>query len=249
MNEQDKNKEQFFWDECAKRRIYAAFDKDEYDRYFNQFLGDIKNKKVVDIGCASGISAILLALKGANVLGVDISPELIKQAVELAKESNARAEFKVGDAEKMDLPDGSMDAVFFGGVIHHFPEKTRLIDECRRVLKKGGKLLAIEPNRNDFFQRINWKIARKRNLLSVNEDLINPLGLKKIMEQQGFGNIQIVTFRMHLSFLGLLFPKTRKLFEEHGQTTLLEKILLFPVNIFRSDLNKGNFFVICGEKL
>lgn len=245
---QNKNAEQNFWDECAKERVYAAFDKEEYGYIFNKTIGNIEGKKVLDIGCASGISAVLLGLRGGDVVGIDISPELIKQAKDLSKNIDVNVEFTVGDAENLKFTDGSIDIVFFGGVIHHFPQKIKLINECFRVLKKGGKFLAIEPNCNDFFQRLNWKIARKRKLLSVNEDLINPLRLKNLLDNNGFKIIQLFTFREHLSFLGMLFPKLRKFFEEHGETASIERILLFPVNLFRKKISRGNFFVIYGEK-
>jgi len=249
--QQDKNIEQLFWDDCAKKRIYAALDKEEYTSIFDIFLGDLKDKIVLDLGCASGISAILLGLRGAKVIGIDISPELIEQANNLARETSGDLDvkFEVGDAENLNIQDESADIIFFGGVIHHFPEKAKLISECRRVLKKGGRILAIEPNFNDYFQRLNWRIARKRNLLTPNEDLIRPAELRMLLENNGFDNIRMSTFREHLSFLGLLFPGLRKYFEEHGNTTLLEKILLFPIDIFRSDLQKGNFLIVSTEKI
>lgn len=248
---QDKNKERIFWDGCAKKRIYAAFDKEEYASIFDYTLGDIKNKKILDIGCASGISAILLGLRGGEVRGIDISPELIEQAKNLLKDTanDINIEFEVGDAEDLAVQDKSIDIVFFGGVIHHFPDKRKVIDECHRVLKKGGKILAIEPNYEDFFQRLNWRIARKKNLLSLNEDLVRPTELCSLLKNKGFGNIKIFTFREHLSFLGLLFPSLRKTFEEHGEATFIEKILLFPFDLFRREAKKGNFLIISAEKI
>lgn len=248
--EQDKNKEQLFWDECAKKRIYAALDKEEYSSIFDNTLGDVKGKMILDIGCASGISAILFGLRGAKVVGVDISPELIEQAKNLIRETSNKADvkFEVGDAENLRVQNESVDIIFFGGVIHHFPDKTKVISECHRVLRKGGRILAIEPNYDDFFQRLNWRIARKKKLLSPNEDLVKSRELRNLLEDNGFGNIKISTFREHLSFLGLLFPNLRKFFAEHGGTTFLEKILLFPIDFLRSGTKKGNFLIIYCEK-
>lgn len=247
--DQNKGKEKIFWDECAKKRIYAAFDKEEYNNIFDRTISDFNNKKVIDIGCASGVSAALLATKGASVIGMDISPELISQAKSLWINSDLDLNFEVGDAENLNHEDKTMDVCFFGGVIHHFPDKNKTINECQRVLKIGGKILAIEPNYNDFFQRLNWKIARKKDLLTPNEDLVKPLEIKDLLVKYGFENIKIFTFREHISFLGLLFPKMRKYFQEHGDTTFIEKFLLSIINLFRKNkLNRGNFFVIYGEK-
>ena len=164
MPMQDKTFEQNFWDDCAKRGLYAAFDKEEYDDIFNRCITDFSDKVTIDIGCASGVSAALLASKGANVLGIDISPELIKQANELWKDFKGNLKFAVDDAEELKMPNNSADICFFGGVIHHFPDKNKTIEECGRVLKKGGYILAIEPNYDDYFQRLNWKKDRKWEL-------------------------------------------------------------------------------------
>lgn len=249
VNMQDKSVEEEFWDKCAEKRVYAAFDKEEYNKIFDRYLMNIQKKKVIDVGCASGISAMLLAMRGAEVTGIDISPKLIDQANSLKKDTDFNVEFKVGDAEELDFVDESVDACFYGGVIHHFPDKSKCIKDCYRVLKNQGKFLAIEPNYGDFFQRINWKIARRKNLLSINEDLVDPVELKDLLKKEGFEDIEFFTFRVHVSFIGLLIPKLKRYFKEHGKSTLFEKIIRFPFDIFKDKNNIGNFFCITGTKI
>jgi ubiquinone/menaquinone biosynthesis C-methylase UbiE len=247
---QDKIKERKFWNKCAEERIYAAFDEEEYNYVFDKFLGNIKNKKVIDIGCASGTSAMLLAMRGADAVGIDISPKLIEQANNIKKDMGIDVEFKVGDAEKLDFENESIDVCFYGGVIHHFPDKSKCIEECYCILKPQGIFLAIEPNYRDIFQRLNWKIARRKKLLSINEDLVDPIKLKKILIEKGFENVVILTFRVHVSFIGLLIPKVRRYFGEHGEATTIEKIIRFPFDLFRDrdKLEIGNFFCMAGNK-
>lgn len=246
---QNKTEEEEFWNKCAEQRIYAAFDKEEYNYIFDRFLSNIENKKIVDIGCASGISSMLLSMRCANVIGIDISHKLIEQANNLIKDKKSNIEFIVGDAEKLDLENESIDICFYGGVIHHFPDKTKCIDECHRILKQHGKFLAIEPNYKDMFQRLNWKIARKKELLTINEDLVDPIELKNILIKKGFDDINIWTFRVHISFVGLVIPMLRRYFREHGKTTKIEKIIRFPFDLFKDKLEIGNFFCIICRKV
>ena len=72
------------------------------------------------------LSAALFAARGATVHGIDISPDLIAQSQKLWPEYADRLHFRVGDAENLDLPDNSVDACFFGGVLHHFQEREQV---------------------------------------------------------------------------------------------------------------------------
>lgn len=176
---QDKFSEASFWDKVAGQRVYAAFDQAEYDAVFDRVLGkDLGGKTVIDIGSASGVSAALLAARGAKVVGIDISPELVRQAKTLWTDYRERLDFMVGDAEKLELADASADVCFFGGVLHHFPECEQVYREAMRVLKPGGLFVAIEPNRLDIFELMEWTMADWRGKLTPNEYPIDPKAMR-----------------------------------------------------------------------
>ena len=98
------------------------------------------NKKLLDIACGSGQTAIPAAKRGCQVTGVDIAENLIRHARVRAAKSRVDANFDVGDAEDLAYLNKSFDVVLsmFGAMFAPQPEK--VMSEIARVLKSGGKL-------------------------------------------------------------------------------------------------------------
>jgi SAM-dependent methyltransferase len=114
----------------------------EYWRLIGQAAA---GRDVLEYGCSTGQSSIGLAKSARHVTGVDISDVAIGQAQNAAvRESIANVTFRVGDAEKMDLPSASFDLVFGSGILHHLDLDVGL-KELRRVLRPGGKAVFFEP--------------------------------------------------------------------------------------------------------
>ncbi|MFC1709843.1 class I SAM-dependent methyltransferase [Candidatus Omnitrophota bacterium] len=239
---QKKNDEIKFWDKVAQERIYAAFSEREYNEIFDANLNGIKNKDVLDIGCASGLSSIILSRRCFRVKGMDISPKLIEQANRLWKNEANQPEFFVGDAEKIPKDSELYDVCFLGGVIHHFPDYQRVINEILRVLKKGGILLMIEPNRLDIIERISWFFAGCLKLLSPNEYPVSPIKMIRKLEDN-FTDFKVYPFRKDdIPFFSFI-PLIGKFFKG-GKGKSIKKIPLTLLNLFRPELHRGNFFVL-----
>jgi len=244
---QDKRSEQAFWDKVAHQRIYAAFDDNEYIDVFDKTLGrDLSNLALVDVGCASGVSAALLAARGAKVKGLDISPELVAQAAKLWPEYSDRLNFSVGDAENLDMADNSVDAVFFGGVLHHFPDMSGVITEALRVLKPGGKFIALEPNRLDFWEIVEWTVAGWRGKLSPNEYPIDPRSMSKELLEAGFAVVDFWTTRHDIPVLNQFWGF--KHFFSRKKGFWLKRPALGLINLFRDKDHSGTFFVLQAVK-
>ena len=112
----------------------------------NLFFDDVKNKSVLDIGCGFGEKSFMLASRGANVLGVDISDNYIEfcSSVQGQMTAGNLCKFKVMDVHYLDLPDNHFDYVFGRGIIHHLDLQRSMV-EIRRVLKPGGRAIFLEP--------------------------------------------------------------------------------------------------------
>jgi len=100
----------------------------------------------LDVGCGDGGFSLKL---GADVYGIDVSSE----AVSLANERGVKA--RVADAGG-DWPfqDAFFELVFAGEVIEHVYDTERFLQECRRVLKPGGRLILTTPNLAAWYSRV-----------------------------------------------------------------------------------------------
>ncbi len=123
--------------------------------YAYHLLGDVAGKTVLDYGCGLGDNSVLLASRGAKVIGVDISPELIELAEKRLELHHLaeNAEFRVGSAHELPIEDESIDVVFGMAILHHLDLKLAST-EVFRVLKKGGRAIFLEPVRNSKFIKI-----------------------------------------------------------------------------------------------
>jgi len=111
-------------------------------------LGNVNGKKILDIGCGSGIYLDILARMGAQVSGQDISAEYVKDAIMNLRENKFEADIKAGDAVKLLFNDNYFDAVFSADFFEHITaeQKNKVLAEAYRVLRPGGALVIKTPN-------------------------------------------------------------------------------------------------------
>lgn len=121
---------------------------------------NLKEKKILDIGCGIGDTAVYFALQGAKVYGTDISPKMISIAKTMAQNYgvNDSCKFFIGPAEKIDFSDDNFDFIFGNGILHH-TDIEPAIKEIHRVLKKNGKAVFIEPLAYNPIIKIYRKLA------------------------------------------------------------------------------------------
>jgi SAM-dependent methyltransferase len=120
--------------------VYAL----EYAYYL---LGDVLNKTVLDLGCGTGENSVLLARRATQVVGLDISPDLVKIARRRAQAQGQTIQFIVTSAYATGLPRESVDVVFGEAILHHL-DLERAANEVRRILRPGGYAIFVEPIRD-----------------------------------------------------------------------------------------------------
>jgi ubiquinone/menaquinone biosynthesis C-methylase UbiE len=129
----DANAMEFF--QAAKKRSYALLALQSGDR-------------VVDVGCGAGEDVRAMAyLVGPTglCLGVDSSTTMIEAARQRTN-SGESVEYVVGDAEHLELPDQSYDACRADRVLQHLTDPRQALLDMFRVLRRGGRLVAFEPD-------------------------------------------------------------------------------------------------------
>ena len=104
-----------------------------------QLVGDVRGKRVLEIGCGGGQCAIAFAKRGALAVGKDLSDEQVAFARELAAREGVEARFYQGSVEDLsEFPDASQDVVFSAYALGYVADVAGCFSEVRRVLKPGG---------------------------------------------------------------------------------------------------------------
>ena len=115
--------------------------------------------RVLDVACGTGGVALRAARAGADVAGIDISPDQLAKARGAAEAEGLAIRFDEGDAEQLPYDDGRFDVVtsVFGAVFA--PDHARVADELARVCRPGGRL-ALTAWREDDWSRLHTKAGR-----------------------------------------------------------------------------------------
>lgn len=132
--------------EAIATRLEARGRQPDFQRMLTDYVEAMeidRAQNVLDMGCGTGFAARNIAARptfSGQVVGIDISPDLVTQAAKLAGEEGLAnlLEFRVGDTHSLDLADNSFDAVIAHTLISHVPEPLQVLQEMARVVKPGG---------------------------------------------------------------------------------------------------------------
>jgi 2-polyprenyl-3-methyl-5-hydroxy-6-metoxy-1,4-benzoquinol methylase len=130
-----------------------------------------KEERVLDLGCALGTFCFTLALQCKEIIGLDYSRKAIDIANKLLKNSPYHnIKFICRDAQSTGLESASFDVIICADLFEHlYPEVfEKVLDECQRLLKKGGKLVIWTPHRGHVLEILkNHDIILKRDVSHV----------------------------------------------------------------------------------
>ena len=109
----------------------------------------LSGKNVIDIGCGGGILAEAMAVKGAQVTGIDLSAKALKVADLHSLESGVQVRYKLIAAEEMAAEEaGQYDVVTCMEMLEHVPDPGAIVQAAASLLKPGGKAFFSTLNRN-----------------------------------------------------------------------------------------------------
>ena len=155
---------------------------------------------VLELGCGAGYFTRELARSGADIVAVDVSPELLEMARADCSAKNVR--YEIQNACALSYPDAAFDSVVGSSVLHHLEIK-EAVREIHRVLKPRGTIYFTEPN------MLNPQIAIQKNVPWIKRKLGDSPGetaffrwpVRRLLEETGFRDVRIEPF-------DFLHPKT-----------------------------------------
>lgn len=137
-----REREKIIADWVSKVEDSKALTKDFEDR-----VGKVAGKKILDAGSGPGGVSIAFALAGAEVSGVDIEKELYEISKAHAEAYGAKAKFFLYDGTRLPFPDNEFDYVVSVSVLEHTDDPKLYLSELLRVTKPGGKCYLAFPNK------------------------------------------------------------------------------------------------------
>jgi demethylmenaquinone methyltransferase/2-methoxy-6-polyprenyl-1,4-benzoquinol methylase len=151
----------------GRARIFYKYLSQVYDR-INPFIWneDMRDEaigwlelegdeKILDIGCGTGFATEGLLQHVDTIYGLDQSAHQLEKAYAKFGKSGP-VKFHRGDAERLPFKDDSFDVVWSSGSIEYWPNPVDALEECRRIVKPGGKVLIVGPDypNNTVFQKM-----------------------------------------------------------------------------------------------
>jgi ubiquinone/menaquinone biosynthesis C-methylase UbiE len=167
------------------------------------------HERVLDVGCGAGAALAPAARVAASAVGVELSPAM----AERARAAAPGAEVRVGDASRLDFDDGSFDVVLSAFTVFFMPDPTAALEEWRRVLAPGGRIVLSTWRDGDP----RWQFERdiRRGYLSEFEPaLLEEMGkdlallerfdarekVESELHQAGFANVEMTQHEMEFVF-------------------------------------------------
>jgi SAM-dependent methyltransferase len=151
-------------------------------------LGPVEGREILEIACGTGRFTVMLAERGADVTGLDISGPMLQQGREKARRANVddHLEFMRGDAARLPFPDDHFDAVFAMRFFHLADTPAKFLTEMARVSK--DQVFFDTFNGTSARTLYNWLLPMGSRLYSDDQvhDLVYGAGLELVGHDHDF---------------------------------------------------------------
>lgn len=154
-----------------------------FSKWRKKVLSNLEGR-VLEVGVGTGKN-LKYYPKDVELTGIDISPKMMAKAKKKKQKLKVEADLRLMDAQRMEFHDDTFDFVVVTFVLCSVPDPQKVLMEIRRVMKKDGKLIALEHvlSRNPFialWENIHNPITRGLFGVNVNRDT------KSSIERSGF---------------------------------------------------------------
>lgn len=208
------------WDRVWKRKGFLTklvdFGREKYNNYFIRVLEKKcnKNSKVLEVGCGTASLTLMLCDRIKKLIGIDISKKALEIAEQNAKNLNvSNAEFIKMDCTKMTFPSKTFDLVWSQGLIEHFKDPLKIVEEKIRVCKKGGHVLISVPYLYSYMHV--WYLATRpklfRNLWPWTEqEFYTKQKFTRLIKRVNLDNLDYKIFLLRPVILGIIIMEITK---------------------------------------
>ncbi len=168
---------------------------------------DYSNKKVLDLGCNSGIMLIPLTERNVDMVGGDLSKVSIRQLKKYLLEKKLPFNVVVCDGKTLPFKKDSFDVVLLTDVLEHVSRPEIFVEETWRVLKKNGEVVVFVPWKHHPIVKFKFlrKLLSRRN--NIDESLDVPFTFSML---EGL----FEKFRIERSFLGVYWADICTIFKK-----------------------------------
>lgn len=200
LDELVKDKEKFnYYFSNMKYYSVTALSEDYKHEWLDKRCSS--DKKIIDFACGNGENGIYAATRGAECVGIDISPEGVANSNKNAEklEVSDHCRFLEMDGENMDFADNTFDLGVEYGALHHV-DLDAALSELARVLKPGGEMICIEAMRHNPLIHMYRK---KTTHLRTEWEVEHILGVESLdVMRKYFDQVNVKFF--HLTSLALV---------------------------------------------
>ena len=212
--------------------------------------------RVVDISCGKGTSAVYLAERyGCEVVGIDISDDLVAQATILAKKKGleGKVAFRVGDALQLPFLDNEFDVAVSQAMLVLVADKRKAILEALRVTKPGGYLGWLE---------LSWKKQPTADFLDAVSNVLCAYcmqnvstfqGWEDLFKEAGINQLAIQSFDLgNTGMMGMLgdegFINTSKVMSKYMTNSRIRKRMKTMNRFFKEHTDYFGYGIYTGRK-
>jgi len=141
--------------------FYRVLDEVTLGRWIDHTLHS--GERVLEVGCGSGRQTLMLLERGLDVVGVDLSEEMVRAASAkvAAHGLGERCDFIVAAAERLPLAGVNFDAAIIYGSLHHFSDPAAALSEAGAKVRPGGTFYLLEPHDSPVRFVFDWLMRRK----------------------------------------------------------------------------------------
>lgn len=183
-----------YYDQSIKTNLLQRLYHLTRFRQILEFVGEIEGD-FLDVGCASGLLTQQIASQSkAKAWGVDVNPDFINYA----QKKYPQLHFLVAQAENLPFPPEKFSFVLCAEVLEHVSHPQKVLRECRRVLKDGGRILVVVPSESWLFRflwffwtKMKGKVWQKTHL-----NHFKARELEKLLKKLGFKILRLRTFQL-----------------------------------------------------